>query len=320
MPTAEKTATTNKETWLDWLPHTTDARSRDEFIEAMNQEHGGNLTAEQLQSWEDRGLLPLPIQGAGYPDNAGLIVRALRTLDRDPDDIPSEHTRTVLRAVAKTINEKAARDIRDHLQDRLAELEQEDAARRETWIDWVPVEGREEALLDADPLLTRDELVAEIQRGGDDVSARDIVYWQTRGVIPHPQRQRHKGATRGTYPQWAINTIHLLKRLQNEGYKLREIGPLLRGDVYHRFIPRPLTLEQEQRQAKRMAKQALAPLVEDLDPRIRSLARIHERLHGGQIGHVEVRLIDDQGMDHAYLFLASDTEEQPQTGSVDGVS
>ncbi len=192
-------------------------------------------------------------------------------------------------------------------------------AKRESWLDWVPPEGREDALLDAEPLLTRDELVAELQRGGDDVSSRDIVYWQTRGVIPHPQRQRHRGATRGTYPQWAVNTIHLLKRLQNEGYKLREIGPLLRGDVYHRFMPRPLTPVQEQRQATRIAKQALFPLVEELDPLIRSLARISERIHGGHITHVEVRLINDQGKDRVYPFLTGDTEEHPQVEPVDGV-
>ncbi len=201
----------------------------------------------------------------------------------------------------------------------MATAEETTATGRETWIDWVPPEGRETALLDAEPLLTRDELVSELQRGGDDVSARDIVYWQTRGVIPHPQRQRHRGATRGTYPQWAINTIHLLKRLQNEGYKLREIGPLLRGDVYHRFMPRPLTPGQEQRQAKRIARRALTPLLEELDPRIRSLARIHEHLHGGQITHAEVRLVDEQGKGHTYLVLAGDTEEHPQVEPVEGV-
>lgn len=181
--------------------------------------------------------------------------------------------------------------------------------RRESWIDWVPPEGREDALLDAEPLLTRAELVAELRRGGDDVSARDLVYWQSVGAIPYPVKRQHQGAPHAFYPKWFVGTVHQLKSLQQQGYKLREIGPLLRGDMYHRFMPRALTPQQEQQRAKRVAKRALSPLMEELNPRIRSLARIHERLHGGQIPHAEVRLIDDQGKDHTYLFLTGDQPE-----------
>jgi DNA-binding transcriptional MerR regulator len=186
---------------------------------------------------------------------------------------------------------------------------QDSAPSRETWIDWVPAEGREEALLDAEPLLTRDELVTELRQGGEDVTARDLIHWQTRGVIPYPDRRRHRGATRGVYPQWMTRTIHMLRSLQGQGYTLREIGPLLRGDLYHRFMPQALTPRQEDEQARRIAKRALFPLVNELDPRIRAFARIHERLHGGRITHAEVRLIDDQGKHHTYHFFAGDEED-----------
>lgn len=182
-------------------------------------------------------------------------------------------------------------------------------AARESWLDWIPPEGREDALLDAEPLLTRDELVVELQRGGNAVTGRDLVYWQSVGAIPYPVKRQHHGAPHAFYPKWFVGTVHQLKSLQEQGYKLREIGPLLRGHVYHTFMPRPMTPEQEQRQAKRVAKQALFPLVEELDPRIRSLARIHERLHGGQITHAEVRLVDGQGKEHAYLFMAGESQE-----------
>ncbi len=176
-------------------------------------------------------------------------------------------------------------------------------AARESWLDWVPEEGREDALLDAQPLLTRDELVTELRRGGDDISPRNIIHWQAVGVIPYPERRYYKGATRALYPQWAVNTIHRLKDLQDQGYSLREIGPILRGNISHQFMVRARTPRQEEEQAHRAARQALFPLVEEIDPLIRSLARIHERLHGGQITTAEVCLIDDQGESHVYPFL-----------------
>ncbi len=191
------------------------------------------------------------------------------------------------------------------------------ARPRETWLEWVPAEGRDEALLAAEPLLAKDELVTELQRGGDDVTARDLSYWQTVGAIPYPDRRRHKGATRAVYPQWMISTIHLLRSLQEQGYKLREIGPLLRGDVYHRFMPQARTPRQQHDQDKRIAKRAFFPMVEELDPRIRSFARIHEHLHGGRITHAEVSLIDDQGQRHTYMFLTGDTESEPSLVHVD---
>jgi DNA-binding transcriptional MerR regulator len=184
-------------------------------------------------------------------------------------------------------------------------------AARKSWLDWVPEEGREDALLDAQPLLTRDELVVELRRGGDDINPRSLVHWQSIGVIPYPERRYYKGATRVLYPRWAVNTIHLLKSLQDQAYSLREIGPILRGNISHQFMPRARTPRQEEEQTRRAARQALFPLVEEVDPLIRSLARIHERLHGGQITRAEVRLIDDQEKGHVYPFLIGDVQDDP---------
>ncbi len=182
---------------------------------------------------------------------------------------------------------------------------------KETWLEWIPEEGRNEALLDAEPLLTRDELIAELKQVDIVVTARDLIHWQTVGAIPYPDRRRHKGATRAVYPQWMIRTIHLLRNLQEQGYKLREIGPFLRGDLYHLFMPEARTPRQQHDQDKRIANRSFFPLVNELDPRIRSFARIHERLHGGHITHAEVSLIDDQGQRHTYIFLAGDEENEP---------
>ncbi len=191
---------------------------------------------------------------------------------------------------------------------------QDSAPSRETWIDWVPAEGREDALLDAQPLLTRDELVAELRRGGDDINPRNLVHWQSIGVTPYPERRYYKGATRVIYPRWAVNAIHLLKSLQDQGYSLREIGPILRGNISRQFMTQAHTPRQEEEQARRAARLALFPLVEEVDPLIRSLARIHERLHGGQITRAEVRLIDDQEKGHVYPFLTGEMQDDPSPG------
>jgi len=190
---------------------------------------------------------------------------------------------------------------------------------KESWIDWLPDEGREDALLDAEPLLTRNELITELKQSSIAVTARDLIHWQTVGAIPYPDRRRHKGATRGVYPQWMISTVRLLKSLQEQGYKLREIGPILRDDLYHRFTPQAQTPRQQRDQEKRMARRAFFPLVDELDPRIRSFARIHERLKGGHIERAEVVLINDEGTRHAYIFLVSDPESVGQGIEVDTV-
>ena len=183
-------------------------------------------------------------------------------------------------------------------------------AARESWLDWVPEEGRDEALLDAEPLLTRDELVAELRQGGEDVTARDLIFWQTVGAIPYPVKRQRQGAPRAYYPRWMISTIHLLRNLQEQGYKLREVGPFLRGDLYHRFMPQAQTPRQQHDQDKRIAKRSLFSLIEDLDPRIRSLARVQEHLDGRHVTSAELRLIDDQGKEQVYVFLTGEQHDR----------
>jgi hypothetical protein len=195
-----------------------------------------------------------------------------------------------------------------------------EATRRETWIDWVPPEGREDALLDAEPLLTRDELIAELKKLGVEATPRDFNLWQQRGVIPYPPRQRHKGATRAVYPQWMIGIIAKLRDFQGEGRKLREIGPILRDHVYFMFFPFPKTPRQQEAHDRRVAKSQLFPLWDELDVRIKSLARIRETLHGGHITRAELRLIDDQGKIHiTYPFFTHDPKSADDEVDVDGV-
>ncbi len=184
---------------------------------------------------------------------------------------------------------------------------------RQNWFDWVSPEGQEEAALEAEPLLTRDELIAELRNKGDDVTPRELTRWQSLGVIPYPQKRRYRGKVRGVYPQWAISTIHLLKSLQEHDYTLRDIGPLLRGDIYHRFLPQPQRTPRQQRDHdRRLARRELFPLADEIESRLRTLVRIHERIHGVLIGRVDVRLVNVDGSGFTYPFLVGNEESTPQ--------
>ncbi len=180
--------------------------------------------------------------------------------------------------------------------------------KRETWEDWLPPEGRDEGLVAAEPMFTRDELVTELHSLGHKVSPRDLVYWQTKGVIPYPVRQKRHGRSIAVYPAWMPQVIHTLRNLKEQGYALREIGPLLRDTVFHTFAPQPQTPEQAARQARRRARRALYPLVSDLEPRIRSFARIHEQLHDDRIVGAEIRLVREDGTAETYVFPTGDSE------------
>ncbi len=188
---------------------------------------------------------------------------------------------------------------------------------RETWRDWLPTSGRDVALQEAEPVMTRDELVVELRDLGHDVSARDLIYWQTRGAIPYPTRQKRRGTSVAVYPRWMVNVIHTLRTMQEQGYTLREIGPFMRDHLYHLFSPRPKTPEQEAREARRREWRALFPLFDEIDPRIRALARTHEAIHGEHIARAEIRLVLEDGSARTYLVAIGSGDEA--NSGVDGV-
>ncbi len=222
MPTAKQEATTKRETWRDWMPHISDAIPREEFIESINQEYGTGITLEQVQSWEDRGLLPLPIQGNAYPQNAEFFIRTLHRLERERDGIPSEEAETVrelLQSFAKSLDETAVLDMRD----RLAELQEEAEAQRATWIDWMP-EGA------PDPeLLSLPELLGALHERGVTITQYTLDHYRRIGVLPRPIRRRHGGVTQAVYPSWFVPAIAHLKQLQAGGKSLEDIRPLMRA-------------------------------------------------------------------------------------------
>ncbi len=97
MPTAEKTATTPKETWRDWMgpddPEPEELFTRAEIVDQANTLIGAlgkPVSASDLQLWEKLGVLPRPIrrrrgdaQYALYPRWQAYLIRNVRQLQRE---------------------------------------------------------------------------------------------------------------------------------------------------------------------------------------------------------------------------------------------
>ena len=205
-----------KETWVDWFPHSTDTMTRVALIEAVNRQYRGGLDAEQLQSWEDRGILPQRIQG-GYPIDAVPIIQALRTYE--DAGMPPSVIRRLLRDLATWIDQTAALDIHD----RLVDIRTDEQSRHETWVDWMPPEAP------ASQLLSHDELLEELRARDITVSAATLEHWRRNGVLPRPVRRAHRGSVRPVYPYWFVPAIQHLRELQAEGRTLEQITPVMRA-------------------------------------------------------------------------------------------
>ncbi len=93
---------------------------------------------------------------------------------------------------------------------------------RETWEQWQAPNAS------APELLTRDELLKVLNEFGFDVSTSDLRFWEYRGVLPPPVRRKHAGAVRAVYPHWYPALVYLLRTMQNFGWKLEELAPLMR--------------------------------------------------------------------------------------------
>jgi len=98
-----------------------------------------------------------------------------------------------------------------------------DVVIKETWRDWMP-EGAPEP----ERLLSRDELVDRLGYYHVEADATDLRFWEQKGILPRPVRQRRDGAMRTTYPEWVISLVQRIRQLQAEGFSLEQIRPRLR--------------------------------------------------------------------------------------------
>jgi DNA-binding transcriptional MerR regulator len=178
---------------------------------------------------------------------------------------------------------------------------------RETWRDWQP-EGFPEPTV----LYTRDELAHRLQSRGIDVSAGDLRYWESAGILPRTVRQWHKGATRSTYPEWFGYLARRVRQLQSEGYTLQQIRPRIRRNA-ELLLRSPDGDDRDAiRSELRFYEYAVGP--EDLDfpdelsPALVKLARLHEGVTGIAVDHIEVGVVDIDGRGTTYRIPQRPTE------------
>ena len=205
--------------------------------------------------------------------------------------------------------------------------------KRKTWKDWMP-EGTPEP----EDLLTRDELIAELRRDGVAVGVEDLRNWQSAGTIPYGVRRWHDGATRVLYPRWMGQVVGWLRRLQDEGADLSEIGSRLLGTVRGELPPpgsatmsagagvaiatgppaaltggasmgthHPLKASAEAT-ARGSAKAISVALPEHLRPPLAAWARDYQQRVGTKIARVDVSLVDEQGRPLRFTFAVEPNE------------
>ncbi len=174
---------------------------------------------------------------------------------------------------------------------------QRSKSKRETWRDWLPPSAPLPEVL-----YTRDKLVRELERVymGPSVTARDIAYWESEGIIPTAVRQWHNGAVRAIYPEWILWLIVELRTLQDEGYNLNQIALKLRSparvyladqmphnDALRADIQRTISRTQEAPKE--------SPRTADLREALRKFTIFYGALTGDMATHVEIRFRDASG-------------------------
>lgn len=203
--TAEAPA--KRESWADWMPGIPATMTVAEFVRYTNAhlDTGVLITEADLETWQDDGLLPQPVEipggkrpRYGYPPIAWRLIADL--LYPEVDDTDPDWLRQTLRSQAQAINNSPA-------------------ARRQTWRDFMPVDAPMPALL------SHDELLEALRERGIDLPSSTLEYYRQQGILPRPIRRRHGGATRPVYPEWMIEAIEYLRMLQDQGLSLEEIKP-----------------------------------------------------------------------------------------------
>jgi DNA-binding transcriptional MerR regulator len=97
--------------------------------------------------------------------------------------------------------------------------------KRETWLDLLPPGAPRPPL---EELMTREELLEELQRRGVDVTETALVAWEKRGFAPRAIRSRRASTSVALYPEFAIPALVQLRTLHEQGYTLKKIAPLVR--------------------------------------------------------------------------------------------
>ena len=117
--------------------------------------------------------------------------------------------------------------------------------------------------------LTQDELLAELDKAGLTLAERTLRFWVAKGVLATPVKKPFSGADGrvGYYPRETLALVPQILKLQDEGWKLRQIA--------HR-LQQPVAAEKPQRSqpaggaaAEDLALRFLQDLMTDSEPRDR---------------------------------------------------
>jgi len=177
-------------------------------------------------------------------------------------------------------------------------------------------------------LLTREELIAEVQRVGESVDVDDTRNWQRDRIIPYGIRRWHNGAMRTLYPIGMADLIIHLRALQRAGEPLAAIGPQLRviartalpdgtanaGTATTTGGAAGRTSERREREA--VAAVSIADIPDDLVHRLVTWAAAHARTFRTNIVRVDVSLIDENGHPLTFRVAAGENRQhqEPLTG------
>ncbi len=207
--------------WRDWDSHNTEFLTRAQLLKNLHDAYGIDVDANQIEQWEAQGFLPPGPRS--YAPSDGFLIRTLLKAEAaglDPDTI-----RIIARINAETLDEDNALDARD----KLAELTDEARRNQQSWADWMP-----EGAPAPTRLFSRDELLLALKEQNVELNPATFNYYRQRGALPRPIRRRYSGATQAVYPDWMVDAVVYLRKLQDQGISLEEIGPHLRAWVQDR--------------------------------------------------------------------------------------
>ncbi len=169
--------------------------------------------------------------------------------------------------------------------------------KRETWRDWLPPGAP-----DPTPLRTRAQVLANLAALEviPHVSARDLGYWESEGVLPGAVKQWHEGAVRAVYPDWFLTLVLELRALQQDGYTLTQIAMKLRSPLriqLTRDLPQQTAIQHDIQRTISHTQETPheSPATSDLREALRRFVLFHAGLTGRLAEYVDIRLCDAFG-------------------------
>ncbi len=136
MPTAEKTATTPKETWRDWFPDSEPKFPIGKLLELTHAMDIEPVDRSTLRFWQKIGLIPHPVRrrnGTGtiamYPAVALAVIERIRNLQKA--GLTLKEVRPLLRGMVATWNDPDPLSMKPTLIE---------AARKQADLAGVPVD------------------------------------------------------------------------------------------------------------------------------------------------------------------------------------